>query len=98
MFSGLATTMILVFFVVYFFPSPLNVRGGRKYSPGLVGGRRYIKIDFELFLSPPEMDIEEDICGPPADRKSTRLNSSHVKMSYAVFCLKKKMRSMLCQS
>src|SRR5690606_5682865 len=27
---------------------------------------------------------------PVADRKSTRLNSSHVKISYAVFCLKKK--------
>src|SRR5690606_41317215 len=26
----------------------------------------------------------------PKDRKSTRLNSSHVKNSYAVFCLKKK--------
>src|SRR5690606_4690237 len=26
----------------------------------------------------------------PTDRKSTRLNSSHVKSSYAVFCLKKK--------
>src|SRR5690606_40710738 len=26
------------------------------------------------------------------DRKSTRLNSSHVKISYAVFCLKKKNR------
>src|SRR5690606_6562482 len=26
---------------------------------------------------------------PPQDRKSTRLNSSHVKISYAVFCLKK---------
>src|SRR5436309_10061820 len=26
----------------------------------------------------------------PPDRKSTRLNSSHVKISYAVFCLKKK--------
>src|SRR5690606_40728758 len=26
----------------------------------------------------------------PSDRKSTRLNSSHVKISYAVFCLKKK--------
>src|SRR5690606_40510063 len=25
---------------------------------------------------------------PPLDRKSTRLNSSHVKISYAVFCLK----------
>src|SRR5690606_41637286 len=28
--------------------------------------------------------------GNLADRKSTRLNSSHVKISYAVFCLKKK--------
>src|SRR5690606_31356612 len=27
------------------------------------------------------------------DRKSTRLNSSHVKISYAVFCLKKKNRN-----
>src|SRR5690625_6633715 len=27
---------------------------------------------------------------PTADRKSTRLNSSHVAISYAVFCLKKK--------
>src|SRR5436309_11006277 len=27
------------------------------------------------------------------DRKSTRLNSSHVKISYAVFCLKKKKMS-----
>src|SRR5256885_2961714 len=26
----------------------------------------------------------------PADRKSTRLNSSHLVISYAVFCLKKK--------
>src|SRR5690349_22210127 len=29
----------------------------------------------------------------PADRKSTRLNSSHVEISYAVFCLKKKRHS-----
>src|SRR5690349_22922586 len=28
--------------------------------------------------------------GDPRDRKSTRLNSSHVEISYAVFCLKKK--------
>src|SRR5438874_6908052 len=27
---------------------------------------------------------------PAVDRKSTRLNSSHVEISYAVFCLKKK--------
>src|SRR5436309_10810171 len=29
-------------------------------------------------------------CSCRRDRKSTRLNSSHVKISYAVFCLKKK--------
>src|SRR3989475_3163274 len=29
----------------------------------------------------------------PADRKSTRLNSSHSQISYAVFCLKKKKKN-----
>src|SRR5690606_39898319 len=33
---------------------------------------------------------EEARCPNIGDRKSTRLNSSHVKISYAVFCLKKK--------
>src|SRR5690554_7461370 len=31
--------------------------------------------------------------GPERDRKSTRLNSSHVRISYAVFCLKKKKKT-----
>src|ERR1039458_10765392 len=30
------------------------------------------------------------VMGPVGDRKSTRLNSSHLGISYAVFCLKKK--------
>src|SRR5215467_15733749 len=30
------------------------------------------------------------------DRKSTRLNSSHLVISYAVFCLKKKKKNKLC--
>src|SRR5436305_8126666 len=39
--------------------------------------------------------FEEDLKGSiqiflEGDRKSTRLNSSHVRISYAVFCLKKK--------
>src|SRR5690625_6522826 len=34
-------------------------------------------------------------CSNPQDRKSTRLNSSHVAISYAVFCLKKKNNSKL---
>src|SRR2546429_1715271 len=43
------------------------------------------------------LDRETNSCFPPAalraaqrDRKSTRLNSSHGYISYAVFCLKKK--------
>src|SRR3712207_8384889 len=33
---------------------------------------------------------EQPIAEPAEDRKSTRLNSSHANISYAVFCLKKK--------
>src|SRR5690554_7569800 len=36
--------------------------------------------------------------GNNQDRKSTRLNSSHVRISYAVFCLKKKKKSPLVSS
>src|SRR5207249_6558445 len=51
--------------------------------------------------------LDEIVCGKPADeaeslamlerqdRKSTRLNSSHVSISYAVFCLKKKKKKHL---
>src|SRR5690349_24169283 len=34
--------------------------------------------------------LAEPLKLPSVDRKSTRLNSSHVEISYAVFCLKKK--------
>src|SRR3712207_8400357 len=43
--------------------------------------RDFITLQFEL------IDIEVLV----RDRKSTRLNSSHANISYAVFCLKKKM-------
>src|SRR5437773_4057356 len=36
---------------------------------------------------------ESDAGTLPADRKSTRLNSSHITISYAVFCLKKKKKA-----
>src|SRR3712207_6987134 len=35
---------------------------------------------------------------PAADRKSTRLNSSHANISYAVFCLKKKNKNYFMQN
>src|SRR5699024_11819888 len=36
------------------------------------------------------IDMNIPVKAIPKDRKSTRLNSSHVSISYAVFCLKKK--------
>src|SRR5436309_9765941 len=36
------------------------------------------------------LELLVDMIREARDRKSTRLNSSHVKISYAVFCLKKK--------
>src|SRR3712207_8878007 len=44
--------------------------------------------------------IYEDCRVPEAnllDRKSTRLNSSHANISYAVFCLKKKQHALYCR-
>src|SRR5947207_15844545 len=45
--------------------------------PGLPGG-----------ASGPDHGVQ--VAAAPLDRKSTRLNSSHTVISYAVFCLKKK--------
>src|SRR5690554_7174625 len=45
-------------------------------------------LDALIWSFRPDAFIPHTILG--ADRKSTRLNSSHVRISYAVFCLKKK--------
>src|SRR5699024_12312292 len=41
--------------------------------------------------------VKDDMVLGMADRKSTRLNSSHVSISYAVFCLKKKRRARMAR-
>src|SRR5690606_41641506 len=51
----------------------------RGYRISLRRGQR-LNVEFSL----------RGVDAAPLDRKSTRLNSSHVKISYAVFCLKKK--------
>src|SRR2546430_6215413 len=60
-------------------------------APGPPGFRLFLSL-WERRLS--SMTHEGGITGgparPPSDRKSTRLNSSHSQISYAVFCLKKK--------
>src|SRR3989454_5547984 len=63
-------------------PRPPQARGARQ-EPGAVGEPlargRGVRARRQARAS-----------GSPTDRKSTRLNSSHLVISYAVFCLKKK--------
>src|SRR5205807_8892579 len=47
-------------------------------------------VDREEMESDAALITDEVIQGEHQDRKSTRLNSSHLVISYAVFCLKKK--------
>src|SRR5258708_14334735 len=46
---------------------------------------------------PVRLDSQGIHCGSEGDRKSTRLNSSHQIISYAVFCLKKKKEKSECR-
>src|SRR3712207_7343343 len=48
--------------------------------------RRRIDVSGAIQMTEREPVLTEE----PVDRKSTRLNSSHANISYAVFCLKKK--------
>src|SRR5207302_9402952 len=54
---------------------------------GAAGGAQRHEPAPQALDDPPARELAEPV---REDRKSTRLNSSHVKISYAVFCLKKK--------
>src|SRR5204863_8486823 len=61
--------------------------GTRCYGPGILDmkGGNYLALEAVRQLM--RAGVKTAL---PIDRKSTRLNSSHVEISYAVFCLKKK--------
>src|SRR5690606_40744688 len=70
-----------------------------RSARGLACGRRLSRIATARTVNVQDLSSESSFPrrrwgaprkGASLDRKSTRLNSSHVKMSYAVFCLKKK--------
>src|SRR5690606_41592672 len=74
-------------------PRSRRVRRSPPASPGRCGrgSSGWCRRSAWMLLRFPVLHLAPNIprgCG--GDRKSTRLNSSHVKISYAVFCLKKK--------
>src|SRR5690554_1093776 len=85
----------------------LAVTGSAGYGMSKAAGLDFVqevfatKIAIEHYHNDIDVVIElggEDakilfLTGGTEDRKSTRLNSSHVRISYAVFCLKKKSRA-----
>src|SRR3712207_8167381 len=77
----------------YFRTAPSDVLQGRVLGNLIVGdgaenvGIIYINDPYGIGL---EANAREAIESAGGDRKSTRLNSSHANISYAVFCLKKK--------
>src|SRR6266540_4092114 len=70
---------------------PHSVAGGRAQHPDRhPTGRHAISPTGRLPGRPGPSRCRVEPAGLPGDRKSTRLNSSHITISYAVFCLKKK--------
>src|SRR3712207_8448015 len=61
-------------------------RAGRAVDDQVVGNRVFAQRGSD---PQPLQSVERE----PEDRKSTRLNSSHANISYAVFCLKKNTES-----
>src|SRR3712207_7112733 len=64
-------------------PGRVLRRGGAAPGAGRPGRLR-VRLDQRRVRLPGRLPAD------PEDRKSTRLNSSHANISYAVFCLKKK--------
>src|SRR5699024_12705757 len=72
------TTLFRSVFCMPKYTKEFKIKLVMEYLSGESGGRQMVAKKY---------DITE------GDRKSTRLNSSHVSISYAVFCLKKKNRA-----
>src|SRR5256885_3461133 len=86
------------------FPYTTLFRSGGRHARQRAAGapRRRVSSNDECFGRPiPYADdelvgalcwLDQAVCVGWTDRKSTRLNSSHLVISYAVFCLKKKIK------
>src|SRR5437899_9030021 len=83
---------------------PLSLHDALPICGGAQVYAQALPLCSDLFLTLVKRAVEGDAFLPPfedhfelteEDRKSTRLNSSHLGISYAVFCLKKKKKTQL---
>src|SRR3712207_7612208 len=82
--ARLCVDVLIVYYVFFFFNDTATAE---IYTLSL-----HDALPISWAFPPPERWPRGDdlVCGGAEDRKSTRLNSSHANISYAVFCLKKK--------
>src|SRR5690554_7344313 len=71
-------------------PPGVEARDERTHLADRIHDRHPAQVGGELVVAAGEVGIPHRWALSGRDRKSTRLNSSHVRISYAVFCLKKK--------
>src|SRR4051812_49853432 len=97
--AAIVIFLVLLFLLVLFLISAIKV--AREYERGIIFRLGRLLPEPKgpgLFLLIPVVDRmvkvddrdQQEQARPLRDRKSTRLNSSHMSISYAVFCLKKK--------
>src|SRR5699024_12392948 len=85
---SLFSSSSLAFFFFFQAPSPTDIYSLSLHDALPISGRVVAAVSTSQVSQPLRMDPPR--ITPNIDRKSTRLNSSHVSISYAVFCLKKK--------
>src|SRR5438477_2810514 len=90
-FNGTATTAIYTLSL----HDALPIYAARRDRPGSGRGEEHLVLLAAAVLESEPHAVTEGrrVERIGADRKSTRLNSSHMSISYAVFCLKKKMNT-----
>src|SRR5690242_6664327 len=81
--------LLVVFVLRSFLAEPFKIPSS-SMRPTLEVGDFILVNKFSYGIRLPIIEEKVSPIGDPQDRKSTRLNSSHMSISYAVFCLKKK--------